>query len=147
MSPALRLRLEPAPVLAAGLLAAHAGAAAAAAAAIPGAAGWALAGALVALGAASAWGRALLRFPGSVRQVEIDGEGLVLVLADGRRMAVEPSTRRYVSRHVVALPVRGSLRRTILVTRGMLAPEAFRRLRLWALWGRLPGVAPAQTAA
>ena len=54
--------------------------------------------------------------------------------------------RRYVSRHVVVVPLAGPQRRTVLVTGGMLAPEAFRRLRLWALWGRLPGVAPAQPA-
>jgi hypothetical protein len=28
----------------------------------------------------------------------------------------------------------------------MLLPEPFRLLRLWALWGRLPGVAPRQLA-
>ena len=41
------------------------------------------------------------------------------------------------------LPVQ---RRTILVTRDMLGREEFRRLRLWALWGRLPrrSVAAAQ---
>ena len=30
------------------------------------------------------------------------------------------------------------VRRTILVSRDMLAGDAFRRLRVWALWGRLP---------
>ena len=39
---------------------------------------------------------------------------------------------------MVTLPVRRPMRRTILVTRDMLAAEEFRRLRLWALWGRLP---------
>jgi hypothetical protein len=28
----------------------------------------------------------------------------------------------------------------------MLAPHEFRRLRLWALWGRVPGVAGEQLA-
>jgi hypothetical protein len=28
--------------------------------------------------------------------------------------------------------------RTVLVTRDMLTVEEFRRLRLWALWGKLP---------
>jgi len=29
-------------------------------------------------------------------------------------------------------------KRTLLITRDMLGEEEFRRLRLWALWGRLP---------
>jgi hypothetical protein len=36
--------------------------------------------------------------------------------------------------------------RTILVTRDMLGASEFRRLRLWALWGKLP-VAAKQLAA
>jgi hypothetical protein len=39
------------------------------------------------------------------------------------------------------------VRRTILVTRDMLAGDAFRRLRIWALWGRLPAVAAKQLPA
>jgi len=44
----------------------------------------------------------------------------------------------------VALAVAAPYRRALLVTPGMLPPESFRLLRLWALWGRLPGVAPRQ---
>jgi hypothetical protein len=39
---------------------------------------------------------------------------------------------------MVTLPVRGPVRRTVLVSHDMLGAEEFRRLRLWALWGRLP---------
>jgi hypothetical protein len=52
---------------------------------------------------------------------------------------------------MVALPLGAGLRRTLLVTGDMLAAEEFRRLRIWALWNRLPaarpGVAPKQLAA
>jgi hypothetical protein len=43
--------------------------------------------------------------------------------------------------------VRRPARRTILVTRDMLEAEEFRRLRLFALWGRLPKVAAKQLLA
>ena len=46
-----------------------------------------------------------------------------------------------------ALPLGSPLRRTLLVSADMLGVEEFRRLRLWALWNRLPGVAPKQLAA
>jgi len=50
----------------------------------------------------------------------------------------ELGASRHVSRFMVALPVRRPMRRTVLVTSGMLPAEEFRRLRLWALWGKLP---------
>jgi hypothetical protein len=146
-APDLRLELSPAPALAAGIVALHAGAAACAYAALPGAAGGALAAALVALGLAAAWSRALLRAPESVRRIEIGDEQVRLGLTSGAELAAEVAERRYVSRFVVALPVRRPGRRVILVTRGMLAGDAFRRLRIWALWGRLPGAANAQLPA
>jgi hypothetical protein len=30
------------------------------------------------------------------------------------------------------------VRRTLLITRDMAGADAFRRLRIWALWGKLP---------
>jgi len=39
---------------------------------------------------------------------------------------------------LVALPLRSPSRRTLLVTADMLDPAEFRRLRIWALWNRLP---------
>ncbi len=121
----LRLELSPSPGLAALILALHGAAGLSVLAVLPGIAGTLLAAGLVALGAASAWSRALLRSAASVVGIEFEGPGIAL---------------SYVTRFVVALPVRRP-RRTILVTRGMLAPGSFRALRLWALWGKIPGVA------
>ena len=67
-------------------------------------------------------------------------------LASGEKQSVEVAGRRYVSRLAVTLPLRRP-RRTILVTADMLPAADFRRLRVWALWGKLPGVAAAQLPA
>jgi hypothetical protein len=151
LSAAVRLELKPSPALAIAIVAAHIAAAAAVYVALPRAAGVALALALVALGAAAAWSRALLRSRSSVRAIEIGGPQPIFELASGERLAVLAAARRYVTRHVVALPLRGGLGRTLLVTGDMLPAEEFRRLRIWALWNRLPaarrGVAPKQLAA
>jgi hypothetical protein len=126
---------------------AHAAAAAAAYVVLPGIAGAALAVAFLALGLAAAWSRALLRAASSVRAIEIGGATPVFRLVDGSEVAAPVGARRYVTRYVVALPLARPLRRTLLVTADMLGGEEFRRLRLWALWNRLPGVAPKQLAA
>jgi hypothetical protein len=136
---ALRLVLSPSPRLAALIVVLHAGAAAGALASVPGIAGAALAAALLALGATSAWGRALLRAGGAVRAIEVTGEEIVLELASGARLEGTASSRRYVSRFVVVLLVGAPARRAVLVAGDMLDPEMFRRLRVWALWGRAPG--------
>jgi hypothetical protein len=52
-----------------------------------------------------------------------------------------------VTRYWVALDTGAPMRRSVLVTAGMLQPGPFRLLRLWALWGRVPGVAPGQVPA
>lgn len=107
-----------------------------------------LAAALLALGAAAAWARALHRSGASVRAIELSGNDMLLELRDGRRAAAELGGARHVSRFMVTLPVRRPVRRTILVTGDMLPPDEFRRLRLWALWGKIPaGVAPKQLPA
>jgi hypothetical protein len=124
----------------------HAVAAGCVLAVLPGAMSALLALALFALGLAAAWSRALLRSAASVRTIEISGDALVLELGDGSRLAAAPAERRYVSRLVVTVPLRQP-RRTILVTAGMMSAEDFRRLRIWALWGKLPGVAAAQLPA
>lgn len=141
-----RLQLAPSVGLAGAIVFAHLAAAACAALVLPGVAGWTLAAALLALGIASAWGRALLGAPASVRALEIDGETLVLHLTRGESLRAEASPRRYVSRWFVTVPLLRPTRRTLLISAGMLAPADFRRLRLWALWGRLP-VAGKQLAA
>lgn len=65
---------------------------------------------------------------------------LTLRLRDGREAASTVAVRRYVGRWLVVLGLEGGAggQRTLLVARDMLAPEAFRLLRLWALWGTLP---------
>jgi hypothetical protein len=142
----LYLELSPSPRLAAALVALHAVAGICAVVVVPGAAGLLLAAALVALGVAAAWSRALLRSAASVRGIELDGESVMLKLASGDRFVAELAERRYVTRFVVALPVRHP-RRTVLVTQDMLAPDLFRALRLWALWGKVAGVAAKQLPA
>ncbi|HEX5611245.1 MAG TPA: protein YgfX [Burkholderiales bacterium] len=103
----------------------------------------ALAVLVLALGFASAWDRALLRAGQSPRSLEISTQGRLDVrLADGSRVPSEAA--RVVNRLLVALILRNRKRNSVLIVAGMLAPEEFRRLRVWALWGRLPGVAPAQ---
>jgi hypothetical protein len=144
----VRLELSPSPRLAAAILAAHGAAAACLWIALPGIAGMALAALVLALGAAAAWDRALLGSPVSPRAIELSGpDELTLVLADGRRIATPAGPGRWVTRFCVALPVRAPLRRTLLVTGGMLGEAPFRALRLWALWGRVPRVASGQLPA
>lgn len=103
---------------------------------------WALALLLVALGGVTARDRALLRAQGSIRGFTLEGaETLLLDLHGGGQLRSPVGARRWVGVHFVALPLALPRRRTVIVSADMLAPEAFRRLRLWALWGRLPGVA------
>lgn len=135
--PLLRLELRPSRALAAALGLVHVAAALCVVAVLSGYAGWALAALLLALGAVSTWQRALLRGRTAVRAIELGAEAAAtLELADGGRLAGRVAGRRHVSRLWVTLPLRGAPHRTLLVTADMLAPAAFRQLRLWALWGR-----------
>jgi hypothetical protein len=68
-------------------------------------------------------------------------------LADGERIAAQVGKRRHVSRLTVTLALQRPLRRTLLVSRDMLSADSFRLLRIWALWGKLPGVAAKQLPA
>jgi hypothetical protein len=135
---AARFRLSPSPALASAILAAHAAAASAAFLVLPRSAGVALGAALLALGGAAAWSRALLKSPRSVRSLELGGEAPVFELTDGARVAAPVAARRYISRFIVTLSLGSPLRRTLLVSGDMLSAQEFRRLRLWALWGKLP---------
>jgi hypothetical protein len=143
-----RFEISPSPRFAAAIVAAHLAAAIAVYSVLQGWAAMALAVALVLLGCAAAWSRALLRSPASVRAIQVGGEQPLFELARGESLSAALSNRRYVTRYVVALPLGKPLSRTLLVTADMLAPREFRRLRLWALWNRLPSeardVAPAQ---
>jgi hypothetical protein len=136
---AARLELARSWGLVAAILVLHGLAAASLLTVMQGWVGAALALAMLALGAAAAWARALHRSTASVRAIELSSSGVLLELRDGRRCQAELGGSRHVSRLMVTLPVRRPMRRTILVTRDMLAPEEFRRLRLWALWGKVPG--------
>jgi len=146
LSAAVRLVLTPSPLFALGVVLLHGIAAACVLAVLPGAMGALLGLALLLLGLAAAWSRALLRSRASVRALEISGASLSVELGSGERLAVEAAERRYVSRLAVSIPLRRP-RRTIFVTAGMLPAPEFRQLRIWALWGRLPGVAAAQLPA
>lgn len=131
-----RLELSPSWTLAGAIIALHATAATCVFAVLRGYAGPLLAIAFLTLGFATAWARALHRSRASVRALEVSGNEIVLELRDGRRLQAEPGARRHVSRFLVTLPL-SRPRRTLLVTRDMLPAEEFRRLRLWALWGKL----------
>lgn len=143
----LRVELAPSVPLATAVIGLHAAAALCVLLVMPALAGVALAAALGALGAMAAWRGALLRSPLSVRALEIEGPKLALQLANGEHMEVELAARRYVGRLMVSLPVLRPVRRTILVTADMAEADLFRRLRIWALWGKLTAVAPKQLAA
>lgn len=112
--------------------------------------GWqgiALAILLPALGAFAAWDRALLRGAHSPKAIEVQASGeALLVFANGDTAAAGPGRGIGVNRYWVALKCGSPARRGVLVTAGMLGPEPFRLLRLWALWGKLPGVASPQLA-
>ena len=144
-----RFELSPSPRFAVLIVALHALAAGAAWAALPGLAGGVLGLALVLLGGSAAWSRALLRSPSSVRTIEVAGEEVVLELAGGERLQGKAAARRYVTRFAVVLPVGRPAGRTVLVASDMMDAESFRRLRVWALWGRLsaPAVAAKQLQA
>jgi hypothetical protein len=105
----------------------------------------ALAALILALGGVSAWDRALLRGASSPRVVEIPSSGAaVVVLADGKRQAMRAVGGIGVTRHWVALAPLTLSGRSVMVTEDMLGAASARILRLWALWGRTPGVASEQ---
>ncbi|HEY5637014.1 MAG TPA: protein YgfX [Burkholderiales bacterium] len=143
----LRWRLHGSPRLAAVLVLVHALGGWALWQVLPGLSGAALAGLLVALGLHAAHARALLRAAGSMRALEVGEDDRVeLSMRDGRLTHGRASARRHVCRYWVALSLGAPARRAVLVTADMLEPAAFRRLRLWALWGEAARVVPAQRA-
>jgi hypothetical protein len=105
-----------------------------------------LAAASLALGAAAAWDRALLRGAHSPRSIDILPTGEARCrFADGETAGLRSSGG--VTRFWVPLRVRATARRSLLVTAGMLPQDAFRHLRLWALWRGTADVAPGQLRA
>jgi len=143
LTAARSLRLSASHTLAGLIVAAHLCAAAAAALALPGWPGGLLAAAFAALGLASAWSRALLRSRSSARVLRLGRGRAEVELASGDSLQVEGG---HVSRFLVTLAARHP-RRRLLVTADMLDRDSFRTLRIWALWGKLPGVAGKQLAA
>jgi len=138
------LSLSPSRFLAAAIVGAHLCAAAAVLLTLPGWPGGLLGAALVALGLATAWSRALLRSPRSARTLRIEGERAMLELANGESVAAQPGG--HVSRFLVTLAP-GAAPWRVLIAADMLDAESFRALRVWALWRKLPGVAGKQLAA
>jgi toxin CptA len=134
----LRLELRPSRLFATAIVAAHAAAGACALLALPLAPASAIAVALVSLGWLAARRQALLASPASLRVLELEGPRAAVTLASGARLEAPAAARRYVGSLAVALSLGAPVRRTILVTRDMLDADSFRRLRVWALWGRLP---------
>ncbi|MGH8745093.1 MAG: protein YgfX [Burkholderiales bacterium] len=138
---AFRVHFSPSRGLAAIIVAMHGGAGICAGALVPGVTGICLGLLIAGLGFAAAWDRALLRGRRSARGLETRGDdSVVLELADGERVRLRISPRRFVSGLVVILPAVPRVHRTIVVARDMLGPDSFRALRLWALWGRVPGI-------
>jgi len=136
----LRIELSPSPALAGATLLAHGAAAVCLAAVVPGvpgAAGWPLAALILALGAASAWNRALLRGARAVRAIRwLSPEEAEFLRGDGTSVRAPIAPGGSVNRCWVTLRAGAPVRRTILIAADMADPRAFRALRLWALWGR-----------
>lgn len=142
--PPLRLSLSPSPGFALLIVVAHASAAACFLAILKGWAGALGALLMLCLGCAAAWDRALLRSGRSPQAILIDGSGARCVQRNGDAIPIEPPGGRGVGRHWVSLRLASARRRSLLVAGSMLAPESFRLLRLWARWGKVPGVAARQ---
>ncbi|MGE3160849.1 MAG: protein YgfX [Burkholderiales bacterium] len=135
----MRFELRPSRGMGAALVLAHGASAAGLVIALPAPTGLPAAVLLLALGGAAIWSRAWLKAAGSVRALELaEGGTATFELRDGRRASGRIARGRHVGRFWVSLPFPGGARRHVLVARDMLEPGAYRRLRLWALWGRLP---------
>ena len=129
-----RLALLPSRFLAAAILGLHIAAAGCVRLALPGWGGIALAAVLLVAGLLAARSRALLGAATSPRALVL-GDRLAVELLNGTTLSGEHAPGGHVSRVLVTLAVE---KRTLPITRDMLGEEEFRRLRLWALWGRLP---------
>ena len=140
----LRFDLTPCPLLASAIVAAHAAAALCIVLVLPQAAGFSLGALVLALGGAAAWDRALLRGPRAVRAIEIASGNARLIRRDGSEVPALPVRGAGITRWWVALRLGSPGRGGFLISAGMLGSEPFRRLRLWALWQKAPGVAQGQ---
>ena len=142
-APALRLELSASWFLAWLILAAHAFASVSILTVLSGPVAWALAFLMMLLGIAAARDRALLRSGSAPASLVFHPDGtLICHCRDERSFALERPSPSAVRRHWVSLPAAGAVRRSLLMVGGMLPEEGFRRLRLWALWGRIPAGTP-----
>jgi len=146
-TPPLRLELTASPGLAAMILAVHFGAAACFLTVLTGWHAVALFVLVGGLGGMAAWDRALLRSAYSPRALEFPRDGAAKCLfANGESALLQPLKGTAVTRYWVALGLGSPRRRSLFIAAGMLAPQALRLLRLWALWGKLPRVSSRQPA-
>jgi hypothetical protein len=146
-TPLLRLELTASPGLAVLILAVHLGAAACFLTVLTGWHGAALSVLIAALGGVAAWNLALLRSPRSPIALVFSRDGAAKCLfANGESAPLQPLKGSAVTRYWVALGVGSPRRRSLFIATGMLAPQGLRLLRLWALWGKLPGVSSWQPA-
>lgn len=139
--PPRRLELRASVALTFLTIAFHAAAAATLLALLPLIAGLCAASLLGVLGLMAVRERTLISAPCSPAALHLGYDGtLVVRLRNGQEKDAAMAARRYVSRWlvVIGLDRRIEGRHTILVARDMLAPEDFRQLRLWSLWGTLP---------
>jgi hypothetical protein len=135
---ALRLELHPSIALAAAITVAHCAVGACLWLLVPGIAGWLAAALAAGLGVAAAWDRALLRGRRAARSIALGADGSAGVCcADGGCVPVTAEGCR-AGRGWVILELGRPQRRHLLVTGSMLEARAFRNLRLWVRWGRLP---------
>ncbi len=149
MKPAtpLRLPLDGSWTLAAWAVAAHAAAAICVTLAWPAPAGFLVAVLLALLGTAASWRLVLLRASSSPGTLLLGAEGaFAVLLRGGRRIDSGPGVR-FVTGHCVVLRTGSAACPTVLVAAGMLGPADLRRLRVWALWGRVPRGAAAGSLA
>ncbi len=144
----VRLALSPSPALAGLIVVLHGIAAGCLLTVMTGLLAVAAAMLVLALGVATACDRALLITSRSPRLIEIAPSGEAhCTFASGESAPVVARTARVLARHWVSLGLRAPWRRSLLIAAGMLTEDNFRLLRLWALWGRLPGVARQQLQA
>lgn len=140
-TPPLRVELRGSAALTGLVLVVHAAAGWVLAVVLPAAAATLALGLLVFLAITAVREKTLNAAPHAPAALYLGYDGaLTLRLRDGREAASVVSARRYVGRWLVVLGLerRAGGQRTILVARDMLAPQTFRLLRLWAVWGTLP---------